>query len=126
MQTLKELYEAVLLEVRKEGVPSFHLREFNHYVNNAINQVVDDALVAFETTQRSLDYLKRLKRVYKATMSDFTAGFYPESISFALPNDYKQLTNLIITYKVNSTFFDDCYNTGDLIRYGSKRLDSDT
>jgi hypothetical protein len=124
MRTLKELYEGALIEVDKVGAPSFHLREFNYYVNEAMSEVIDDLYIAFETNQKVLDYLKSGKKTEE--ISAFTPGVYPDSLVFALPDDYRHLTNLIIYYRVDKPIFDDCYETDDIITYGSARISSDT
>lgn len=124
MRTLKDIYEAALIEIAKEGAPVFHLREFNHYVREAVNEVVDDLLMAFETGQKVLDYLKGIKRT--VNINTFNPGAYLNSVSFDLPADYRHLTGLIVNYNVTSTIYDDCYEVGSVINKGSKRLDSDT
>ena len=127
--TVKDIFEGALIEIRKEGAPDFHLREFNYYVNEAASEVVDDLYIAFETGQKVLDYLKGIKKTnrYDATdASVVTPGEYPSSVRFALPDDYRHLTNLLITYKVTGDVYDDCYPPDSIFSYGSKRLDSDT
>jgi hypothetical protein len=127
--TVKDLFEGALIEVRKEGAPDFHLREFNYYANESASEVIDDLYIAFETGQKVLDYLKGIKKTqrYDATnIAEVTPGEYPSSLRFALPSDYRHLTNLVVTYKTDAKIYDDCYEIGDLITYGSKRLDSDT
>jgi hypothetical protein len=141
--TVKEIYEGVLIEVRKENFPHIHLRDFNHYLNDSVSEIIDDIYIAFEKNQKSLDYLKAIKRsivVNNTIGTGLTAtpdpngvdtitiadGSYQGSVKFILPSDYRHLTNLIVKYKVNSLIPDDCYEVGNRFQMGSKRLDDDT
>lgn len=136
--TTKELYEGVLTEVRKEQAPHIHLREFNHYANEAASEFVDDIYIAFETNQKSLDYLKAIKStisVNEAGVADpadpgltitLNPGDYPDSLRFDLPSNYRHLTSLVVNYLVEEPIFDLCYEVDDRFQYGSKKLDSDT
>lgn len=124
--TEKQLFEGTLIEVNKEGAPPFHLREFNHYANESVSEVIDDLYIAFETGQKVLDYLKGIKRIFEVSDADLSPGIYDDSFVFTLPADYRHLTNLLIKYKITAPVFDACYQVEDIITYGSKRLDSDT
>lgn len=124
--TEKQLYEGALIEVNKEGAPSFHLREFNYYANEAASEVIDDLYIAFETGQKVLDYLKGIKRTFEVPEADLNPGIYDDSEVFTLPSDYRHLTNLIVKYEVDQPIYDTCYQVGDIFSYGSQRLDSDT
>lgn len=136
--TTKELYEGVLTEVRKEQAPHIQLKEFNHYANEAASEFVDDIYIAFETNQKSLDYLKAIKRTINITTAGvadpvdgnltiaLNPGDYPDSLRFDLPTNYRHLTNLVVNYLVEEPIFDTCYEVDDRFQYGSKKLDSDT
>jgi len=135
--TTKELYEGVLTEVAKEQSPHIQLYEFNHYANEAVSDFVDDIYIAFEASQKSLDYLKAIKRTINITTAgvpdpenatltiQLNPGDYPDSNRFDLPSNYRHLTNLIVNYNVSQPIFNTCYEVGDRFQYGSKRLDSD-
>ena len=148
--TVKQLYEGVLIEVRKENFPHLHLRSFNHYLNEAVSEIIDDVYLAFEKTQKSLDYLKAIKRTLVINNSavdglentpdpastedtqlpelNITTGVgtFDNTVKFKLPSDYRHITNLIVKYKVNSKINDDCYEAGNEFQYGSKKVDDDT
>lgn len=138
--TVKEIYEGVLIEVRKENFPHIHLRDFNHYLNEAVSEIIDDIYIAFEKNQKSLDYLKAIKQsvIIDATgavvdpgdpnksLTLVQASEFPGSVKFNLPSNYRHLTGLVVKYKVNSAIPDDCYETGNQFQYGTKRLDDDT
>lgn len=137
--TVKELYEAVLTEVKKEQAPHLQLYEFNHYVNEAASEFIDDVYIAFEANQKSLDYLKAIKRTLNIP-NDGTGipdpvdntlnivlqpGEYPDSDKFDLPRNYRHLTNLVLVYRVTDEILQTCYEIDDIFQYGAKRLDSD-
>lgn len=136
--TVKELFEGVLTEVRKEQVPHIQLYEFNHYANEAASDFVDDVFMAFETNQKSLDMLKAIKKTIvintggvadpvdpAITLTLELAGDFPDSHKFTLPSNYRHLTGLIVNYNVVAPVKVNCYLPGDKISMGSRRLDSE-
>lgn len=138
--TVKELFEGTLIFTNKEQSPHTHLREFNFYANEVISDVVRDIARAFEANQKSLDYLKAIKRTISITPTpkddptdtsdtpqvlEIVNGVYKNSQKFNLPKNYRHLTGVTICYEVTGTeIFDDCYEQGNVFEYGTKPLDS--
>lgn len=139
MMTVRDIYEGVLIEVRKENFPHIQLRDFNHYLNEAVSEIIDDVYIAFEMNQKSLDYLKAIKKTIKIDTTEKTIpdcedgiqlvsgeGLYKGSVKFCLPCDYRHLTGVVVKYDIVGSIPDDCYENGDIIEHGSKRIDDDT
>lgn len=124
--TIKELFEGSLIESRKELSPMVLLREFNHYANQAIESVVNDYYIAFETNQKVLDYLKALKTNLQIAATSITpTAAYRDALRFDLPTNYRHLTGLLICYEVVGAVTESCLAVGEIFEHGSKRIDSD-
>lgn len=121
--TAKQLFEGFLMELKKEESPHFHLREFNYYVNEVINEFCNNIYLTFERNQGSLDYLRNIKKYIELN------SFNPTQISSwktPLPTDYRHLANCIVYLKVVKPIQDKCYPPSDvLIDFEVKRLPSD-
>lgn len=151
--TEKQVFEAVLIEVDKVGAPIFDLRTFNYTADVAYSAFVDEVYLAFENTQKSLDYISGLKRSRQWKNSsvfgnnpiiDATAGFYKNSYRVSLEplikglpegesnlsrygvDDYRHCTGVFVEYVTREPIPDRCYPSGSVFEQGAKRLDSDT
>lgn len=119
--TAKQLFEGVLIEVKKEDSPEFHVREFNHYANETIAEYVDDLNLTFqvEKNHKVLDVIKTLKRFN--IFNTFTPTAKGQ-FSFTLPTDYRHLSNLIVRLGVVREIIDKCYEVGDEIEFPATQL----
>jgi hypothetical protein len=118
--TARELFEGVLIEVIKEESPHFHLREFNHYVNQVINEWIDNQVLTFrvEQDQKVLDTIKSVKRYKK--IEEFRPSL-KRSFKFTLPDDYRHMSNVIVGIRVVKEIRDRCYPPSpSIIHFGAQ------
>lgn len=123
--TLKELFEHVLIDVKKEQSPHLHLREFNFILNETISEFVDDVWFAFETNQKTTDYLKPLKRFKEYTHPNIYLGIFKDSNKVDLPEDYRHISAVKVGYEVVSQISDACYSVGTVFEYPCKKTTAD-
>ena len=131
--TSKQLYEDVLIELRKENAPNILLEDFNYLANKSIYQYINKRYNIYDVNQQTTDDLRVLKS--KATLipikvadneygglttigDSHMATYYVD-----LPDDYLHLLNCIVIYKVKKTY--KCYDAGDTWRAAATRLTAD-
>lgn len=90
MKTIKDIYEAVLIEQNKIQAPSLKLYEFNYFLNKAIQQVINKKYNFCEVNQQITDDLLPL---IKHTEFTRLANNIVD-----LPEDYWHLLNCICTF----------------------------
>jgi hypothetical protein len=96
MTTAKELYEMVLIELRKQGTMSLTPKLFNYHVNAAQITWVADSYQVIDATQRSNDLVSVLeKRVIIAN----TGGNAPGQEIFIKPVDFKHFLACAFRFK---------------------------
>lgn len=126
--TSRQVYEAILIELRKENAPNILLEDFNYLINKAINQFVNKRYNIYDINQQTTDDLRVLK---SNAMLNVTKVSSYEGLSLAngatyevqLPSDYRHLLNCICIYEVLKTY--KCYNAGDTWRAPATRLTAD-
>lgn len=141
--TIKQMYEALLIECNKVNAPSFDLEAFNYFVNKSIQSFVNKNYNINEVDQVRVDNLRVLKTsAYLTpvkTPSDLAKqlvgedkgaaevttqnSIYGATYEFNLPADYLHLLNCVCVFEVKKT--NRCYNVGDTINIGATRLTSD-
>lgn len=141
--TIKQMYEALLIECNKVNAPSFDLEAFNYFVNKSIQSFVNKNYNINEVDQVRVDNLRVLKTSTYLTpvkaptdlakqlvgggkgAAEVTTqnSIYGATYEFNLPADYLHLLNCVCVFKVNKT--NRCYNVGDTINIGATRLTSD-
>ena len=95
--TVREVYNALLIESNKVNAPSLLLGDFNYQLNKAIQQYVNKAYSTYDINQQSTDSLSVLK---------FTVSLEPTekqstvkgTYSILLPDNYFHLLNCICEY----------------------------
>lgn len=147
IRTVKQLYEAFLVNIRKEQSPTLHLRDFNYHINDVISDVIRDIALGFEANQKSLDYLKGIKKLVTIPASPGTfvdpndtaatpttlqlnpgglfPGGTPGSLSTPLPFDYRHFTGAVICYEATADIIDACYPANTEFQFPTKRLSAD-
>ena len=130
--TARQIYEAMLIEMNKVEAPSMLLEDFNYFFNKAIYQYINKAYNTYDMNQQNSDSIRVLKSTAVLTpvgqelnpYGDTTSNsLYGGVVEFLLPNDYLHILNCICNYKVNKTF--KCYDQGDEVQFGARRLTSD-
>lgn len=132
--TLKQLYEALLVEMNKVEAPSLLLPDFNYLVNKAVLQYINTRYNIYDANQQTTDDLRVLKAtailpVKKATSvygdvgSKVTDSLYGATYEVDLPDDYLHMLNCVCIFKVNEQ--KDCWDAGNYWEQGATRLTSD-
>lgn len=119
--TVREVYQALLIELNKEQAPSMLLSDFNYFCNKAIQQYLNKQYNMYDVNQQTSDNLRVISTTAKLipTYDDF----YGERIAvIELPLDYFHLLNCICSYK--RTGPNKCNQTSS-VQYSAKRLTSD-
>lgn len=132
--TLRQIYEAVLIEMNKVEAPSLLLEDFNYLANKAINQYINKKYNIYDVNQQSTDDLRVLKATVllephkvlphasKGVVTAFNS-LQGATYETELPTDYLHILNCICIYKVKKTF--KCYNAGDYWQHAATRLTAD-
>ena len=119
--TVREVYQALLIELNKEQAPSMLLADFNYFCNKAIQQYHNKQYNMYDVNQQTSDNLRVISTTAKLTPT--YDDFYGEKIAvIELPLDYFHLLNCICSYKYTSP--NKCNQTGS-VQYSAKRLTSD-
>ena len=119
--TVREVYQALLIELNKEQAPSMLLADFNYFCNKAIQQYYNKQYNMYDVNQQTSDNLRVVSTTAKLTPT--YDDFYGERIAvIELPLDYFHLLNCICSYK--RTGPNKCNQTGS-VQYSAKRLTSD-
>ena len=126
--TSRQVYEAVLIELRKENAPNILLEHFNYLINKAVNQYINKRYNIYDINQQTTDDLRVLKATALLTPSQVTEyqGLTlanGATYSVILPPYYLHMLNCICIYDVKKTF--KCYNQGDTWRAPATRLTAD-
>jgi hypothetical protein len=130
--TSKQLYEDVLIELRKENAPNILLEDFNYLANKSIYQYINKRYNIYDVNQQTTDDLRVLKS--KATLIPIKVADEYEGLTTVegnhmatyyvdLPDDYLHLLNCIVIYKVKKTY--KCYDKDDTWRAAATRLTAD-
>lgn len=99
--TVRDLYDAALIEVNKLEAPSILLEDFNYLINKAIQQKVNKSYNLYEINQQSTDDLLALRVPVKLTVhSDVNHRVPNESVHYFcdMPLDYWHILNCVIEY----------------------------
>lgn len=119
--TIREVYQALLIELNKEQAPSMLLADFNYFYNKAAQQYLNKQYNMYDVNQQTSDNLRVLSTTAKLTPT--YDDFYGEKIAvIELPLDYFHLLNCICSYR--RTGPNKCNQTGS-VQYSAKRLTSD-
>ena len=59
--SVRQVYEAILIELHKENAPNIILEDFNYLFNKSINQYVNKRYNAYDINQQTTDDLRVLK-----------------------------------------------------------------
>lgn len=121
--SIRDAYEACLIELNKVQAPSLLLDDFVYLFNKAIQQYVNIKYNLFEANQQSTDDLRLLTKTCvehpTLTSSENTFG---ESYDCLLPEDYVHILNVICEFTDGT--IKRCNNGKNKIVVGANKLDS--
>ena len=131
MTTARELFEYALIELNKVQAPSLLLEDYNYFINKAIRQFINKVYNMYDVNQQKSDDIRVLKSTAILTpviQSEYSkqsenSTLLHKSYELYLPDDYLHILNCLVEYDVNRTF--KCYNAGDKMQFGAKRLTAD-
>ena len=97
--TVRDLYDAALIEINKLEAPSMLLEDYNYFINKAIQQYINKVYNRYEINQQATDDLLSLRSSTVAEIDpvekDYTA---------MLPDNYWHILNCVIEFeKTGST-----------------------
>ena len=110
--TVRQVYESVLIELKKLRAPSLKLFEFNYYLLKAINQYVNKVYNVYDINQQTSDDLRVLT---------VPAELKPLNNVVTFPNDYLHLLSCICVFENPKA----CLNKPD-IEVKATRLTADS
>lgn len=120
--TVREVYEAILIELNKEQAPSMLLEDFNYFCNKAIQQYINKQYNVYDVNQQTSDNLRVLSTTAKLTPT--YTDFYGQKVAVVeLPLDYLHILNCICSFKY--TGGKKCYEDQGNEQYSARRLTSD-
>lgn len=128
MTTVKQIFEATLIELSKIQAPPIKIYEFNYYINKVIQQYVNKVYNRYDINQQSTDDVRVLKSTARLTPTDIkhTIGGTEKYLGSEvyLPLDYLHLLNCVCVFKLLKD--KQCWDKDDIIEIPAIRLTSDS
>ena len=100
--TVRDLYDAALIEINKLEAPSMLLEDYNYFINKAIQQYINKAYNRYEINQQATDDLGALKVSTTLTVeNDDIPSFPGEEVNYfaILPNNYWHMLSCIVSFE---------------------------
>lgn len=100
--TVRDLYDAALIEINKLEAPSMLLEDYNYFINKAIQQYINKAYNRYEINQQATDDLGALKVSTILTVENDNIPSFPgEEVSYfaTLPNNYWHMLSCIVSFE---------------------------
>ena len=103
--TVKELLENALIETKKNGVPNLLLRDYNYFINKAIQQKINEVYNYYNADQQRTDDLRVLKDYVKIEIKKESAKADEEDnagkiYEVRLPDNYYHLISCEIQFQL--------------------------
>lgn len=120
--TVRDVYEAVLIELNKVQAPSLLLNDFVYYINKAIQEYFNKRYNLFEKNQQATDDLSRLNRL--ATITAITRSndpVYKTVWTVELPSNYVHILNCTCVFDKER---DKCNKDNRTVVQGANKLDT--
>lgn len=107
--TVRDVYEAVLVELNKVQAPSLLISDFVYYLNKAVQEYFNKRYSSFEKDQQATDDLSRLtKMVTLQPIRDLTNDVYKVLYKVQLPKDYVHILNCTCVFQSDTNKCGDC------------------
>lgn len=108
--SLRELYEACLIELQKESAASMLLEDFNHFANKAVQQYINKRYNIYDTSQQVTDDLRALNTTAILTPIQITEDDDIQYLNInmegtfvvEIPEDYWHILNCVCYYTPNN------------------------
>lgn len=125
--TVRQLYEALLIELNKVEAPALLLKDFLYFLNKKINGFEDALYLAYDTNQAIKDALRQLEHTAHPIIPTKT-NKYGESLGSIyecyLPDDYRHILNVMCEFTVTQDK-SKCKKEGDIVVYNANKMTSD-
>lgn len=124
--TVRQLFEATLVELNKVQAPSLILEDYNYFINKTVQQYINKIYNTYDINQQKSDDLRVLKSTAVLTpniSTNITGALLSKTYEVYLPDDYLHILNCLVEYNVTKQF--KCYNVGTPVHFGAKRLTAD-
>ena len=124
--TVRQLFEATLVELNKVQAPSLILEDYNYFINKTVQQYINKIYNSYDVNQQKSDDLRVLKSTAVLTpiqSTHVTGALLSKTYEVDLPDDYLHILNCLVEYNVTKQF--KCYNVGTPVHFGAKRLTAD-
>lgn len=120
--TIRDIYEATLIELNKVKVNSILLEQFNYFYNKAVQQFCNKTYNLAEFNQQNSDNLRLLKDSvdFTPTKIENGKGIYNGIFEQILNINYFHILNCVVEYE-NKIYFD-CPDDKKLSYYPARRL----
>lgn len=125
--TIRDCYEACLIELNKVQAPSLLLDDFIYLFNKGLQQYVNKRYNLFETKQQLTDDLRVLTKTIHLTLSnngplqiENNSGVFDTSYRCELPLDYLHILNCICEFQEKNPKCSDC----GIFQQGANKLDT--
>jgi len=142
MVTVRQVYERVLIELRKYKSPHLHLDQFVYYINKGVQEFLNETYNIYDTSQQTSDALSSLSIPGTITLDwvtlsytlvipggtttlPFISGnkFGYDFVRFGLPSNYWHLLNFMVSTQTKQHY--KCFPPGYLHTNYAKRLTAD-
>lgn len=120
--TVRDVYEAVLIELNKVQAPSLLVDDFVYYLNKAVQEYFNKRYNVFEKNQQATDDLSRLIKMHKVNPDELTKNtnsIYKTVWEVKLPDDYVHILNCTCVFMGNSK----CTDCNEIVQ-GANKLDT--
>lgn len=124
--TVRQIYEASLIELNKLQAPSLLLEDYNYFINKAILNYVNTRYNFYDLYQQSTDDLRVLKGTAildSVTLLPGAIRLHGATYEADLPRDYFHILNCVVEYSVSKPF--KCYTPDTPFYQGATRLTAD-
>lgn len=118
--TVRDVYEAVLVELNKVQAPSLLISDFVYYLNKAIQEYFNKRYNVFEKNQQATDDLSRLNRMVELIPTKISDPVYKTLWQVNLPDDYVHILNCTCVFRVDRKKCDTCKT----VVQGANKLDT--
>ena len=113
--------------MNKVQAPSLILEDYNYFINKAISQYINKVYNLYDVNQQKTDDIRVLKSstILKPSINnDYgSSSLFSKIYEVNLPDDYLHILNCVVEYTVSKAY--KCYNAGDLVHFGAKKLTAD-
>ena len=117
--TVRDLYDAALIEINKLEAPSMLLEDYNYFINKAIQQYINKVYNRYEINQQATDDLLALRSSVSPEISALEKDYVA-----MLPNNYWHILNCVIEFEKNGNNTG-CKSSTDPILMPARKLTAD-